>query len=849
MAYRTVQVTNVYDQASADDLASKLKDVGNHADIFEELRRRSVNAKDEVRRVFCAVCNESRKTDDLGTTREESRILREVALKMIDDVYCGPCVALPGQQLNPDGDLAQYEQSSLQGAAQQNDEEIVKRLLRRTPDTDEEKLRRAILHEDEDGKTALVFAILNQSPEIVELLIDTEPLLLKQKNLRGFTPLHKATHTYLEALKRPNSFSIDNLERIILMIARKEPSLLTTLDNQKIPPFAFDQERMKRLDNEKRCAARDWFLELICEFVKDQALESAAYQRGSTCRVTLSLGDLDFKDSQEDPKLQAKIFEAFVDRFQRVRGVELESTLAELVLPDMTFAGDVKIHACIRKLFEKLEEFPVSKIVSLRVWDNPLRPLPSSDIADIVERFQVAELDWYRINLDLEAFSDRAKESIRTLHLYSDGNWGSLFHWTDWCGFPTFPNLKDVHIYIVDESETYRDEAVQEQLDALCDKVKERRLQEIIPKIPLREDGTKVRASVEIIPKHQPLHLTGFRPPIINASDRFFSVFDKVHKFMRSSDQNIFPPARVRFGGLRRPARNVSRIKVAVIDNGFDHWQPAFQDKIGKAKSFDTGFQERDRNVMRPAFMASEGHGTQMASLIVQINPEVELWLYRINSGRKGHDIDAAVQAIEEATADGVDIMNLSWTINYDRDNKLKDAVEAAAQKNILIFASVSDNEQPAGNVYPAAYKDSVIRVMAADVYGRRMAKARRDVDVMILGQSLSTWGLSWVSKKPEIVSGSSAATALVSGLASVLLYYVQCANAESDPRRSDWRKAKQRTIMLQLLTKMRLGEPRKDGKGVLIDPYVLFEEKAESDESDFDWKRTFDIASLLSRK
>jgi hypothetical protein len=155
-------------------------------------------------------------------------------------------------------------------------------------------------------------------------------------------------------------------------------------------------------------------------------------------------------------------------------------------------------------------------------------------------------------------------------------------------------------------------------------------------------------------------------------------------------------------------------------------------------------------------------------------------------------------------------------------------------KKDILIFCATSDDAEPIGEVYPADYEDT-ISVMAADRFGRRLAKVRREVDLLVLGENVAASGPSWISNKAECISGSSVATALASGIASVLLVYAMCAS--EDP--NSWTKFKTKKHMLKLFQQMVLGRQKPGGKNTYIDPYVLFGSKSQK--TDFDWSKEFD--------
>ena len=82
-----------------------------------------------------------------------------------------------------------------------------------------------------------------------------------------------------------------------------------------------------------------------------------------------------------------------------------------------------------------------------------------------------------------------------------------------------------------------------------------------------------------------------------------------------------------------------------------------------------------------------------------------------------GVSLDAAIAAIEYATAMGAQVINASWG-GYQYSQALKDAIDAAGESGVLFAAAAgndsSDNDQYP--LYPASYEcDNIISVMATD--------------------------------------------------------------------------------------------------------------------------------------
>lgn len=102
---------------------------------------------------------------------------------------------------------------------------------------------------------------------------------------------------------------------------------------------------------------------------------------------------------------------------------------------------------------------------------------------------------------------------------------------------------------------------------------------------------------------------------------------------LRKFQEYALPPARSRFQGPS-PDR---RIKIAIIDNGADRIRSSIGEMIAKGISYVTADLLGPDQIL-PWWMVSDAHGTQMASLIGQINPFCRLYIARVGKGR--NDID-----------------------------------------------------------------------------------------------------------------------------------------------------------------------------------------------------------------
>jgi len=121
-----------------------------------------------------------------------------------------------------------------------------------------------------------------------------------------------------------------------------------------------------------------------------------------------------------------------------------------------------------------------------------------------------------------------------------------------------------------------------------------------------------------------------------------------------------------------------------------------------------------------------------------------------------------------------VDIINISWAFQkpYSQLEEVIEKATSAAQGRdpILVFCSKSD-ESFSSNVFPADI-DSTISVAAAisKVTGTFGGHVSRPPDLVLHGQDVQLRRLEHTSRQDAEVTGSSVATALASGIASLLL-------------------------------------------------------------------------------
>jgi subtilisin family serine protease len=146
-----------------------------------------------------------------------------------------------------------------------------------------------------------------------------------------------------------------------------------------------------------------------------------------------------------------------------------------------------------------------------------------------------------------------------------------------------------------------------------------------------------------------------------------------------------------------------SGAKVAVIDTGIDLVHPAFTGRLAPAAEWKD-FVGGDANPQEVAGGSGYGHGTGVASIILQIAPRATILPIRVLGSNGVGDVDNVILAIDWAVQKGAKIINLSLGTDADVP-ALKAEVEYAASQGVYVVASAGN--QNGALSYPAAYAKS----------------------------------------------------------------------------------------------------------------------------------------------
>lgn len=222
-------------------------------------------------------------------------------------------------------------------------------------------------------------------------------------------------------------------------------------------------------------------------------------------------------------------------------------------------------------------------------------------------------------------------------------------------------------------------------------------------------------------------------------------------------------------------------VVVAVVDTGVDADHPFLKDnlylpgdkKVSKT-SYGIDFSKGTKNKFGPN--DTHGHGTHISGIIRSIFPEVKILSLKYYNPRvKNKDnLDSTVKALEYAIDQNVDIINYSSGGAGASIEELR-VLRKAEKKGILVVAAAGNeasNIDVKDNFYfPASYRlKNMITVINHDKKGKLNVSSnwgKTTADISAPGSRIKS---SFPQSKSGYLTGTSQATAFVSGVAALLM-------------------------------------------------------------------------------
>ncbi|KAK4244138.1 hypothetical protein C7999DRAFT_35493 [Corynascus novoguineensis] len=194
-----------------------------------------------------------------------------------------------------------------------------------------------------------------------------------------------------------------------------------------------------------------------------------------------------------------------------------------------------------------------------------------------------------------------------------------------------------------------------------------------------------------------------------------------------------------------------------------------------------------DDNQVSPWLFASDPHGTQMANLICDIDPLCELYVAKVTDGYH--------YGITPHRVARVDIISMSFTM-FEELNTLHASIKSANSDDIIMMCSSHDQGANISDSWPAGYSET-ITIAACDKYGklpRNLDESKANYAYKIHGLDVPAGAVPFLASANS-VSGSSAATAIASGLSSLILSCVRLTNPPPGATTGDRGKSRQTLV------------------------------------------------------
>jgi hypothetical protein len=445
----------------------------------------------------------------------------------------------------------------------------------------------------------------------------------------------------------------------------------------------------------------------------------------------------------------------------------------------------------------------VSRIFELRARDSLHLPHSEETIENALRDFNVEILDWQRADLSIDTINTVAP-NVRILHLYSSGNWASLDHWTGTNGVCTLLKLERLYITIVSDNISV------ERAKKYREKVEERlRARQASRKLKGFQVDIRPWQSTRYSQSNDDTVTEDLRTPIQATNLKYF--LPRYREMLNDSEYSDH---------LRS---NNCRMKVAIIDSGVDRCVFTGDERDVVGASFVHNHNGAKES---PWWLAGDHHGSHIAHIIAQLDPCCSLFVAKVTENKSTVGKDRVVQAIRWAIKEKVDIINMSLVL-YEEDSALLAAVEEAHEAGILMFCATADEGlYRVQDIWPARYSrdyNSVFPICSSTTNGRITEYSSETLaEYTFQGEDILT------NTGGTRVSGSSVATAIASGVASLILCCHRMLLCLQDPHTqiSLPGASSKRTVVDKVFLRM-CGEQNRP-KPLLVTPSLVFPTKRD---------------------
>ena len=176
-----------------------------------------------------------------------------------------------------------------------------------------------------------------------------------------------------------------------------------------------------------------------------------------------------------------------------------------------------------------------------------------------------------------------------------------------------------------------------------------------------------------------------------------FFVFAIVYLISNSveEEQGLLPKS-IQLVGVQTPRQHGldgQGVKVGIIDTGIDFEHPDLYG-YGPSGKVVGGYDYVDRD-KKPS--DTNGHGTEVAGIVgangsfVGMAPKSKLFSYKVSSNGEAVSSEYIVQAISQAIADKMNVINISLGVNKTNDG-MENAVDEAVKNGIVVVVAAGNN-------------------------------------------------------------------------------------------------------------------------------------------------------------
>lgn len=221
-------------------------------------------------------------------------------------------------------------------------------------------------------------------------------------------------------------------------------------------------------------------------------------------------------------------------------------------------------------------------------------------------------------------------------------------------------------------------------------------------------------------------------------------------------------------------------VTIALIDSGIDTCNPIFTsvlwqnsleladdgvDNDGNGYVDDMyGWNFGDQNGM---VTDQNGHGTNVAGIIMRSAPDARMMILKINSGDSNtFYTDAVVSALYYAVNAGANVINMSLSLAKESSD-VENAIKYAVSRGVMLVVAAGNSST--GITFPGTV-DEIITVGATTADGRAIlwnSPAGATIDITAPGKDVETFGLGG---NIVFATGTSFSAPMVSGAIAALL-------------------------------------------------------------------------------